>query len=128
MRLYEGTIASFNADVIENRIADQVGSNFERYYRRRVNPSEYRSWQQSFNFLRNCFEFSSLSDNKLIIEFELPYSTRRIDVFIPGEDWRKKWPREYHSRATAKPQSTPLRETDLIQTVNSTIRSRGPVA
>jgi uncharacterized protein len=86
MRMYEGTIASFNADVIANRIADQVSSSFERYYRRRVNSSEYRSWQQSFNFLKNCFEYTRLSDNKLIIEFELPYSTRRIDVLLFGRN------------------------------------------
>jgi uncharacterized protein len=89
MRLYEGTITEFNQGVLENKIADQIGSSYERYYRKRVNPSEYRAWQQSLNFLKNSFEYSGLSDNRIIIEFELPYSTRRIDVLLFGTDHRK---------------------------------------
>jgi DUF2075 family protein len=86
MRLYEGTIADFNTSVLENRIADQIGISYERYYRRRVNPAEYRAWQQSFNFLKNSFEYTGLSNNKIIIEYELPYSTRRIDVLLFGRN------------------------------------------
>jgi len=86
MRLYEGTITDFNTAVLENKIADQVGSSYERYYRRRVNPSEYRAWQQSFNFLKNSFEYTGLSGNKIVIEYELPYSTRRIDVLLFGRN------------------------------------------
>jgi uncharacterized protein len=89
MRLYEGTISDFNASVLENKIADQVGSSYERYYRRRVNPAEYRAWQQSFNFLKNSFEYTGLLTNKIIIEYELPYSTRRIDVLLFGRDHEK---------------------------------------
>jgi DUF2075 family protein len=86
MRLYEGTITDFNNAVLENRIADQISLKFEGYYKRRVAPSEYRSWQQSLNFLRNSFDSTGLADNSLIIEYELPYSTRRIDVLIFGRD------------------------------------------
>jgi DUF2075 family protein len=84
MRLYEGVLAGFNEAVLENKIADQVASSFEKYYRRSVNPAEFRAWQQSFNFLRNSFQHSGLRDNKIIIEYELPYSSRRIDVLIFG--------------------------------------------
>jgi DUF2075 family protein len=86
MRLYEGTITDFNTSVLENKIADQIGLSYERYYRRRVNPAEYRAWQQSFNFLKNSFEYTGLSNNKIIIEYELPYSTRRIDVLLFGRN------------------------------------------
>jgi hypothetical protein len=34
--------------------------------------------------LRNSFEYSDLSDNRIIIEYELPYSTRRVDVLLFG--------------------------------------------
>jgi len=88
MRLYEGAIADFNLAVLENKIADQVASSFENYYRHSVNQSEFRAWQQSFNFLRNSFEQSGLRENKIIIEYELPYSTRRIDVLIFGRGIR----------------------------------------
>ncbi len=40
MRLYEGTVTDFNNALLQNEIADQIGSAYEKYYRRRVNPSE----------------------------------------------------------------------------------------
>jgi len=88
MRLYEGTVSDFGTVVIENKIADLVASAYQSYYGKRVSQSEYRAWQQSFNFLRNAFDFSGLRDNKIIIEYELPYSTRRIDVLTFGRDDR----------------------------------------
>jgi hypothetical protein len=89
MRLYEGTVAEFNTAVLQNQLADQIASSYERYYKRRVSPSEHRSWQQSLNFLRNSFEYTGLIDNRLIIEYELPYSSRRIDALIFGRDEHK---------------------------------------
>lgn len=89
MRLYEGTIADFNNAVLQNEIADRLGSNYEKYYGRRAGSSEYRAWQQSLNFLRNSFEHTGLKDNTVIVEYELPYSTRRIDALIFGKDQRK---------------------------------------
>jgi DUF2075 family protein len=86
MRLYEGTITDFNNAVLQNQIADQISLKFEEYYKRRVAPSEYRSWQQSLNFLKNSFDVTGIPDNRLVIEYELPYSTRRIDVLIFGQD------------------------------------------
>src|SRR5882762_3963865 len=86
MRLYEGTVSDFNSAVLQNQIADQISLNSEEYYKRRVAPSEYRSWQQSLNFLKNSFDITGLRDNRLVIEYELPYSTRRNDVLIFGQD------------------------------------------
>src|ERR1700731_2730183 len=86
MRLYEGVISNFNESVLHNKIADQISSKYEQYYKRAVNQSEFRAWQQSLLFLKNAFEFSQLQDNGIIIEYELPYSTRRIDTLIFGRD------------------------------------------
>ncbi|MGD0336540.1 MAG: DNA/RNA helicase domain-containing protein [Candidatus Omnitrophota bacterium] len=86
MRLYEGSIKEFSADVIHNRIADILRDNFLAYYRRIPSEPEFRSWQQSLNFLNNAFTYSALTNNKVIVEYELPYSTRRIDVLIFGKN------------------------------------------
>jgi len=90
MRLYENTINGFADDVINNRIADIVRDNFLAYYRKFPSESEFRSWQQSFNFLNNAFTYSALTDNKVIVEYELPYSTRRIDVLVFGKNKANK--------------------------------------
>lgn len=89
MRLYEGSVSDFNQAVIQNQIADQIRLSYERYYRRGVSPSEYRAWQQSLIFLKNSFDYTGLTGNKLLVEYELPYSTRRIDALIFGRDSRE---------------------------------------
>ncbi|MBZ5526810.1 MAG: DUF2075 domain-containing protein [Acidobacteriia bacterium] len=89
MRLYEGTITDFNQAVLHNAIADQIATKYEQYYKRAANQSEFRAWQQSLLFLKNAFEYSRLQDNGIIIEYELPYSTRRIDTLIFGRDYLK---------------------------------------
>jgi len=86
MRLYEGSIREFNQDITHNRIADIVQDCYRLYYHKSPSNSEYRSWQQSLNILNNSFRYSGLKDNQIVIEYELPYSTRRIDVLVFGKD------------------------------------------
>lgn len=86
MRLYEGTIEQFDRDVTYNRIADLIQERYRQHYHKRPLSSEYRSWQQSLNILNNSFRYSDLKDNPIIVEYELPYSARRIDVLVFGKD------------------------------------------
>lgn len=86
MRLYEGTVAEFNSDVVRSTLADKLAERFLTHYRHSPGKSEYDSWQQSSLFLKNSFESATLSRNQLIIEYELPYSSRRIDVLLFGSD------------------------------------------
>jgi len=86
MRLYEGSVSSFRSDVMGNRIADKIAEGYTKVLHKRVNKSEYNSWNQSMNFLKNAFDEAGLLDNKIIIEYRLPYSERRIDVLVFGED------------------------------------------
>ncbi len=86
MRLYEGTITQFRSDVIQNRVSDILSHNFHEYYGRNVGPSERNSWNNSLNFVKNALDFSGLEDNKIVIEYELPYSSKRIDILLFGRD------------------------------------------
>jgi len=90
MRLYEGTIADFNTAVVNNLLADKLAENYRNYYRRSAGESEFRAWQHSSQYLKNSFEASTLTDNKLVLEYELPYSSRRIDALLFGSDSAKK--------------------------------------
>ncbi len=86
MRLYQGTINEFKEDVVQNSIADKIRHAYEDYYKKKANQSEFNSWNVSMNFLKNAVENSGLSDNMIIVEYELPYSARRIDVLIFGRN------------------------------------------
>lgn len=92
MRLYEGTITEFKAAVVKNELADKISSNYEYYFHRGINPSEYRSWQQSLNYLKNSFvegeavtEYKSLL-NIVNVEEEIKGGP------IAGTDFRDKNP------------------------------------
>jgi len=86
MRLYEDVIENFKEDVSKNLISDKISNSYREYYKRRASPSEIKSWTNSLNFVKNVLEKTPLSKNKVIIEYELPYSQKRIDVLLFGKD------------------------------------------
>lgn len=86
MILYEGTIERFNDDVMQNCIADRAAEKYQAHYKRNPNPSEYRSWVNSLAILNNSFHYAGLKDNHILVEYELPYSSKRIDVMLFGND------------------------------------------
>src|SRR3989338_6969428 len=88
MILYESTIEQFNDDVMQNRIADRAAERYVTHYGRRPGEPEYRSWAISLAILNNSFQYAGLKDNHVLVEYELPYSSKRIDVLLFGKDSR----------------------------------------
>jgi len=86
MRLYEGTVQQFKEEVLKNNIADIISNKYKEYYKRKVNSSEFNSWNVSLRFLKDVLESSELLKNRIIVEYELPYSEKRIDVILFGKD------------------------------------------
>ncbi len=84
MRLYDGTVQEFKRDVLNNEIADIIAKNYSELIKRKVNESEYRSWETSLRVLKDSLDVSELFQNKIVIEYRLPYSERRIDVILFG--------------------------------------------
>src|SRR3989344_9103659 len=85
MILYEGTIETFNEDVMQNCVADRAAEKYASHYNRKPAPSEYRSWQNSLPILNQAFRYADIRDNKILLEYELPYSSQRIDVLLFGK-------------------------------------------
>ena len=86
MRLYEGTVEEFRNNVIDNAIAEKLSAMFEKYYNKRVNRSEFNAWNISLRFLKDVLDASHILKNKIVIEYEVPYSEKRIDVILFGKD------------------------------------------
>src|SRR3989344_1464459 len=86
MKLYEDVVKKFKEDVTQNRIADKISTQYQDYYKRRANKSEVRSWINSLNFVKNVLEYAPIEENKIIVEYELPYSEKRIDILLFGRD------------------------------------------
>ena len=86
MKLYESVVKKFKEDVVQNKIADKILNKYQEYYKRKANQSEVRSWINSLNFVKNVLEYAPIEENKIIVEYELPYSEKRIDVILFGKD------------------------------------------
>lgn len=86
MILYENTIEQFNEDVMQNCIADRAAEKYRSYYQKNPGEAEYRSWAYSLAILNNSFLYAKLKDDHVIVEYELPYSSQRIDVLVFGND------------------------------------------
>ena len=86
MILYESTIERFNDDVMQNCVADRAAEKYRAHYSRNPGEREYRSWAISLAILNNSFQYANLKDNHVLVEYELPYSSQRIDVLLFGKD------------------------------------------
>ena len=86
MILYTNSIEQFNEDVMQNAIADRAAEKYRAYYKRNPADSEYRSWASSLAILNNSFMYAGLRDNHIIVEYELPFASQRIDVMLFGYD------------------------------------------
>src|SRR3989344_4224926 len=86
MKLYESVVKDFKDDVAQNKVADKISNRYQEYYKRKANKSEVRSWVNSLNFVKNVLDYAPIGENKIIVEYELPYSEKRIDVLLFGRD------------------------------------------
>jgi len=86
MRLYSGISKEFLQDVRQNLITNKLNSAFEKYYGKKATLSEFNSWNNSLQFVANLIDENNLYDNVITLEFELPYSTMRIDCILFGKD------------------------------------------
>ena len=86
MKLYEESVQQFKEDVLDNKIGDILKKRFEDYYKRQSNEREVRSWNNSLSKFKDILDTSKLSDNKIIVEYELPFYEKRIDVLLFGRD------------------------------------------
>ena len=85
MRLYSGSAKDFVDDALHNRVKDKLVTAYTDYYGHQPDYREALSWTNSLQFLKSLIEYSQVFDSNLVLEFEIPYSTRRIDCLLFGK-------------------------------------------
>ncbi len=86
MRLYAGTSRQFIEDTIQNQIAEKLAASFFEHFRYIPPESEKRSWKNSLRAVKDVFERSKLYDHGIILEYQLPLTSKRLDCLICGQD------------------------------------------
>lgn len=86
MHLYEGTSTAFIEDATLNRIGDKIAASFFDHFRYRAPASEVASWKNSLRAMADTVGYAHLTDHGVIVEWQLPLSSRRLDVLLTGRD------------------------------------------
>lgn len=90
MRLYAGMSTEFTRDSVHNRIADKLTEAFFSYYRYRPSTGEVGSWRNSLRAMAQVVEHARLRDQGVILEFQLPQNSMRLDCILCGRSSESK--------------------------------------
>lgn len=89
MELYNGHIDHFIEDTTQNKIANELSQAFFNYYGFNPPPAEKMSWSNSLRCVKDVFESAGFHDHGIMLEYQLPLSSRRLDCMICGTDGRE---------------------------------------
>jgi len=90
MRLYSGTSRQFIEDTVQNQIAEKLKNAFFENYGWNPSPAEMNSWRNSLRATTLVFQSADLLDHGIILEYQLPLTSKRLDCLICGKDGDKK--------------------------------------
>jgi hypothetical protein len=76
----------FVRDTVRNQIADKLSAAFFSFYRYKPSPAEVNSWRNSLRAMAQVIEYSGLSDHGVMLEYQLPMTSRRLDCLVCGMD------------------------------------------
>jgi hypothetical protein len=76
----------FIRDTTRNQIATKLRDAFFAYYRYNPSPAEMNSWRNSLRAMTDVLDIGSLHDHGVLLEYQLPLSSKRIDCIVCGRD------------------------------------------
>lgn len=92
MRLYSGTTKSLIEDSTCNRISHKLKDAFFSEFRYQPSVGEVNSWNNSLRAVSQVFQAASLLDHGVLLELQLPLTSKRLDCLVTGYDHETKEP------------------------------------
>lgn len=90
MHLYSGTTSEFVGDATQNLIGDKLAATWFDHYRYQPAKSEVASWKNSLKAMANAIRLGDFFDHGLVLEWQLPLSSRRLDVMLTGHNLERR--------------------------------------
>ncbi len=90
MRLYSRTTKSLIEDSTYNRIATKLRDAFFLEFRYQPAAAEVNSWNNSLRAVSQVFQTASLLDHGVLLELQLPLTSKRLDCLVTGYDSKKE--------------------------------------
>lgn len=88
MYLYQGAVEEFVRDAQLNRLADKIDKAFAFETGYHASKSELTSWRNSLQQMSNVFSIAQLGPQGVIVELQLPLTSKRLDVMVAGQQIR----------------------------------------
>lgn len=85
MRLYSASSQQFVKDAVQNSIAEKLSDAFFRQCHYRPSPAEVGSWRNSLRAMCLVVQGAHLDDHGVMLEYQLPMSSRRLDCLLCGK-------------------------------------------
>jgi len=87
MILYSSSAEAFRLDVESNQITDKIRDAYQRRLGYQPAPSEQHAWNNSLQFMERAVRNAKIpGDCGVLIEFNIPATSKRIDFLIAGRD------------------------------------------
>ncbi|MBC5992428.1 DUF2075 domain-containing protein [Pontibacter cellulosilyticus] len=86
MIVYKKTKSEFITDIDDFIIEDIIHESVQRKLNKRVGESEYKSWQNSLQYMANVLRTDMIpGDAGVAIEYNIPRTSNRIDFIVSGQ-------------------------------------------
>ncbi len=86
MILYSNTYKDFTYDGSHLTLTSTIQDRYEAVFHRKPHPGEVRAWENSLKCMQLAMSNAELSDDcGILIEYNLPNTSRRVDFIITGE-------------------------------------------
>lgn len=85
MHLYSGSTSQFVRDSVQNQVAEKLRAAFFEQFRYNPSPTEVQSWRNSLRAMSQLVDYAHLGDTGVVVEYQLPLSSKRIDCMFTGE-------------------------------------------
>jgi len=86
VQLYAGSSKQFIEDAVQNQIAEKLKLAFNSQFRFSPSPGEVASWRNSLSKLKDVFQRAKLTDHGVVLEYQLPLSSKRLDCMVTGNN------------------------------------------
>jgi hypothetical protein len=90
MRLYAGSTRQFIQDNALNQIAGKLRQSFFDQMGYKPSDNEVRSWHNSLSRMSHVVQYSELMDHGIMLEYQIPLTSLRLDCMLTGLDEEKK--------------------------------------
>lgn len=92
MPLYRGSVSSIRAKTANGSLVPTLTEQFRHQIGYRPSPSEVRSWERSLDVLATDLVEAGLADVEVLIEYQLPLTSKRVDAVLCGKHPRTRLP------------------------------------